>query len=158
MGLDPRKIRPEVLARIRAAQAAQDAENAERRRNSPRSNPGDNAPTAGTGGANHDSFSGVRPPDGQPVASKALAIRARLQKRRKTRSGRRYRVEFTVYTTHPADWDAVANSCKLIQDEMVRQGWLPDGDGWRELEGIALAQKVESNAEKRVEVNIIRLK
>ena len=77
---------------------------------------------------------------------------------RKASCGRRYRVEFTIYSTQPMDWDNASGAVKELQDHMVRAGWLPDGDGWSELEGVARGEKVAHRSEERTECIITRIK
>jgi hypothetical protein len=42
-------------------------------------------------------------------------------------------------------------------DCIVEAGWLPDGDGWRELEGQAKAVKVNTRSEIKVVARITRI-
>ena len=98
---------------------------------------------------------GIRAPAAKPIAAPALDGHSKRKRASAPRSGRRYRVEFTVFTCYPPDWDGV--NCKAVQDQLVRQGWLPDGDGWRELEGTARAVKVAHKNEQRTEVKLTRL-
>ena len=56
------------------------------------------------------------------------------------------------------DWDNASGAIKEVQDHMVRAGWLPDGDGWRELEGTARGEKVGHKDEERTECVITRIK
>ena len=87
----------------------------------------------------------------------SLARRSRATGTSRKSSGRRYRADFVLYCCAPYDWDNAAGSVKEIQDQLVRQGWLPDGDGWRELEGTARAVKVAHKNEQRTEVKLTRL-
>lgn len=89
--------------------------------------------------------------------ARPLAQGARASGKGGAGCGQRYRVEFTLYSCQPADWDNCAGSVKEIQDQLVRQGWLPDGDGWRELEGTAKAVKVAHKNEQRVEARLTRI-
>ncbi len=73
------------------------------------------------------------------------------------RTGRRYRVEYLIYSCSPMDWENAAFSTKFATDELVRQGWLPDGDGWRELEGTATAIKCAHRHEERTVVILRRI-
>ena len=94
----------------------------------------------------------------KPAAAPTLDGHPKGKRPRKESGGRRYRVEFTIYMTRPFDFDNATSACKFPIDEMVKQGWLPDGDGWQELEGSAKAVKVSTRAEERTECEITRLK
>lgn len=94
----------------------------------------------------------------EPAAPPTLDRNPKGKRRGKESCGRRYRVEWTIYTTQPHDWDNSCAAIKLAQDELVTAGWLPDGDGWRELEGSAKSVKVSLKNEERVEVRITRIK
>jgi len=68
----------------------------------------------------------------------------------------RYCVEWFIYSCQPMDYDNANASIKEIQDEMVRQGWLPSDD-WKTLIGVANPMKVWHRSEQRTEVRITRI-
>jgi hypothetical protein len=100
---------------------------------------------------------GIHPSVTEPDAPPPLDRNPKGKRARPISSGRRYRVEYTIYMTSPFDWDNAAAAIKFAQDELVRQGWLPDGDGWRELEGVARAVKCATKAEQRTEIKLKRI-
>lgn len=71
--------------------------------------------------------------------------------------GRRYRIELTVHTVHPTDFDNTTSAAKRLIDCIVEAGWLPDGDGWRELEGEAKAVKCAHKREQRTVAILTRI-
>ena len=68
----------------------------------------------------------------------------------------RYRVDWTLYSCQPLDWDNLAGSVKEAQDRLVELGWIP-GDDWEVLEGSATTRKVGKRKEQRLEVVITRV-
>jgi len=137
--LNPHELDPKLAARIREQIARDDAEAARVRR--ARDNRNTALPTQGT----------------EPAAEPQLPRRHPRKAQRPARPGRRYRVEFTIYSCQPCDWDNAVASCKFLQDALVEAGWLPDGDGWQELEGSAKAVKVAHRSDQRVVVEITRV-
>lgn len=94
----------------------------------------------------------------EPTATPPLDSNPKGKRPRKESGGRRYRVEYVIYMTRPFDFDNATSATKFTTDELVKQGWLPDGDGWQELEGSAKAEKVAHRSEERTECIITRLK
>lgn len=96
---------------------------------------------------------GIRPTESQPNERPALDKVPCGKAAGKGSDGERYRVTFTVYAVRPKDWDN--NFCKVIQDQLIYSGWLPD-DNWRILEG-AIRTRKSKPGEERTEVEIERL-
>ena len=105
----------------------------------------------------HLDVGGICPPKPEPCPGSQQVGQPKRKGPCRAHSGRRYLIQFTVFTCQPSDWDNCAASCKLTQDELVRQGWLPDGDGWRELEGSAKAVKCAHKSEQRTVVVLTRI-
>ena len=99
----------------------------------------------------------IHPEGSEPAAAPALACGAGCREKGGTHGGRRYRVQFILYQCQPCDWVNAAGACKQVEDALVKAGWLPDGDGWRELEGSAKSVKVSHKNEQRVEAVLTRI-
>jgi Holliday junction resolvase RusA-like endonuclease len=69
-------------------------------------------------------------------------------------AGARFRVQFTVFSVSPRDWDN--QFCKPLQDCLIEAGIIPD-DNWRVLEGSVISKKAKSKAEERTEITIEKL-
>jgi Holliday junction resolvase RusA-like endonuclease len=67
---------------------------------------------------------------------------------------RRIRVNFTVYSVRPLDWDNYR--LKDLQDCLVLAGFL-DGDDWKILDGKVTSEKAYSKAEEKTVVEITNL-
>lgn len=95
----------------------------------------------------------------------ASALRSRDEKRiernalgggvqGKAKSGDRFKIVFTVYAVHPADWDNY--DIKALQDLVVKSGIIP-ADHWFALKGEIDPKKVQRPEEEKTIISIIRL-
>lgn len=95
--------------------------------------------------------SGLRPNDQKPDEGSALVRRVSRKEKGGPRPAFRYRIRFTVYAVHPADWDGY--NIKELQDMLVAATVL-HGDEWDVLQGEVVSEKVHQKEEERTEIVI----
>ena len=108
--------------------------------------------------ANCDSHPDALPSRQKPQPKPPLEAPPRRAKTgsRSVEPRQRYAITFIVYACHPRDWDNLAASCKELQDELVKAGWLPNDD-WKTLDGRVRSRKAHHEAEERTVIEITNL-
>ena len=91
----------------------------------------------------------------EPAGGLSLVGQARRKEASGCGAGERYHIHYAAYSVRPRDWDNLAASCKEIQDQIWRAGWLPD-DGWRVLTGSVESCKAATDKDERTVVTITR--
>ena len=101
-----------------------------------------------------DRPAGLRPVEPKQTQQPTLDENRRGKRASAKSPHSRYFVTFTIYATHPMDWDNP--NVKHLQDQLVRGGLIPSDD-WHTLEGCVKSRKANTKAEERTEIEIEQL-